>query len=119
MQLGYVFSRSVVSNSLQPPRTITHQAPLSVEFSRQEGWSGLPPFPPPGDLPNPGIELASAVSPALAGRFLTTEPPETHGTVTNLITECPVHLLAVADSCLGSLKEPGPKIWKQLAVSFT
>ena len=40
-------------------------------FSRQEQRSGLP-FPPPGDLPDPGIELAS---PALAGRFFTTEPP--------------------------------------------
>ena len=44
-------------------------------FSRQEYWSGLP-FPPPGDLPNPGIEPMSHMSPALAGRFLTTlEPP--------------------------------------------
>ena len=46
---------------------ITHQAPLSRGFSRQEYWSGLP-FPSPGDLPNPGIE---PVSPALAGRFFT------------------------------------------------
>ena len=36
----------------------SHQAPLSMGFSRQENWSGLP-FPPPGDHPNPGIELAS------------------------------------------------------------
>ena len=54
------------------PWTITHQAPLSMGFSRQEYWSGLP-FPTPGDLPNPGIELAF---PALAGGFFTTEPPE-------------------------------------------
>ena len=54
--------------------TVAHQAPLSVEFSRQEYWSGLP-FPPPRDLPNPGIEPASLVSPALAGRFFTAEPP--------------------------------------------
>ena len=40
-------------------------------FSGKESWSGLP-FPPLGDLPDPGIELAS---PALAGRFFTTEPP--------------------------------------------
>ena len=40
-------------------------------FSRQEYWSGLP-FPPPGDLPDPGIKLTSL---ALAGRFFTTEPP--------------------------------------------
>ena len=44
---------------------------LSMEFSRQEYWSGLP-FPSPGDLPSLGIEL---VSPALAGRFFTTVPP--------------------------------------------
>ena len=42
-----------------------------MEFSRQEYWSGLP-FPSPGDLPDPGIETASLVSPALAGRFFTT-----------------------------------------------
>ena len=40
-------------------------APLSVEFSRQEYWSGLP-FPTPGDLPNPGVELVSLGLPALA-----------------------------------------------------
>ena len=51
--------------------TIIHQAPLSMRFSRQEHWSGLP-FPSPVDLPNPGIEPASLMSPALAGRFLTT-----------------------------------------------
>ena len=45
-----------------------------MEFSRQEHWSGLP-FPIPGDLPDPGIELVSPASPALAGRFFTTEPP--------------------------------------------
>ena len=51
-----------------------HQALLSMEFSRQEYWSGLP-FPPPGHLPNPGIELESLVSPALAEGFFTTMPP--------------------------------------------
>ena len=49
----------------------SHQVPLSMEFPRQEYWSGLP-FPTPGDLPVPGIQLESA---ALAGRFFTTEPP--------------------------------------------
>ena len=49
---------------------VAHQAPLPMGFSRQEYWSGLP-CPPPGNLPNPGIELASLMSPALAGRFLT------------------------------------------------
>ena len=38
--------------------TVAHQAPLSMGFPRQEYWSGLP-FPPPGDLPHPGIELTS------------------------------------------------------------
>ena len=50
--------------------TIAHQAPLSVGFSRQEYWSGLP--CPPGDLPNPGMESASLMSPALAGMSFTT-----------------------------------------------
>jgi len=45
-----------------------------MEFPRQEYWSG-PPFPFPWDLPDPGIEPASPVAPALAGRFFTTELP--------------------------------------------
>ena len=53
------------------PWTIARQVPLSMEFSRQEYWSGLP-FPSPGDLPDPGIELTSLASPPLAGRFFTT-----------------------------------------------
>ena len=48
--------------------TVACQAPLSKGFSTQEKWSGLP-CPPPGDLPNPGIEPVSPASPALAGRF--------------------------------------------------
>ena len=51
--------------------TIAHQAPLSMRFSRQEYWSGLP-CPPPGDLPDPGMETVSLVSPALAGGLFTT-----------------------------------------------
>ena len=47
------------------------QAPLSMGFSRQGYWSGLP-CPPPWDRPNPGIEPTSFMSPALAGRFFTT-----------------------------------------------
>ena len=57
-------SCSVVSDSV-----LLHgacQAPLSMEFSRPEYWSGLP-CPPPGDLPDPGIKVASLMSPALAG----------------------------------------------------
>ena len=66
--------RSVVSDSATP-WTVAHQAPLSIGFSRQEHWSGLP-LPAPGDLPDPGIEPTSLVSPALAGRFFTTEPAD-------------------------------------------
>ena len=55
------------------PWTAARPAPLFMEFSRQEHWSGLP-FPSPGDLTNPGIELLSLVSPALAGVFFTTVP---------------------------------------------
>ena len=47
---------------------------LSMGFSRQECWSELP-FPPPGDLPDPGIEPKSLASSALAGGFFTTAPP--------------------------------------------
>ena len=53
------------------PWTIIHEAPLPMEFSRQEYCRRLP-FPTPGDLPDPGIEPASLVSPALAGGFFTT-----------------------------------------------
>ena len=53
------------------PWTVAHQAPLSMGFSRQEYWSGLP-FPSPGGLPDPGIEPGS---PALQADVLTSEPP--------------------------------------------
>ena len=45
-------------------RTVVHHSPLSMGFPRQEYWSGLP-FPPPGDLPDPGSEPASPTSPPL------------------------------------------------------
>ena len=53
------------------PWTGARQAPLSMGFSQQEYWSGLP-CPPPGDLPNPGTEPESLISPALADGFFTT-----------------------------------------------
>ena len=59
------------------PWTVAHQAPLSMGFSRQGYWSGLP-FPPPGNLPHAGIKPASLESPALAGRFFTTAPYGNH-----------------------------------------
>ena len=64
-----MLSRLVVSDSAAPG-TVALQALLSMEFFRQEYWSGLP-FLFPGNLPNPGIKLASLASPALAGRFFT------------------------------------------------
>ena len=56
------------------PWTVAFPAPLSMGFSRQEYWSGLP-FPTPGDLLKPGIEPTSLASPALVGRFFITAPP--------------------------------------------
>ena len=56
------------------PMTVAFQAPLSMEFSRQEYWSGLP-CPTPGDLPDPGIKPMSLASPALVGGFFTTALP--------------------------------------------
>ena len=56
------------------PGTVAHQAPLSMGFPRQEYWSELP-FLPPGDLPDSGIKPMSPVSPAMAGRLSSTEPP--------------------------------------------
>ena len=56
------------------PWTIACQAPLPMEFSRQEYWSGLP-FPTSEDLPNLGIQPTFLASPALAGEFFTTSPP--------------------------------------------
>ena len=70
-----VLSRSAVSDSLQPPWAVICQAPLSMGSSSQEYCSGLP-FPSPRDLPNPGTESAFSASPALAGKFFTTEPPK-------------------------------------------
>ena len=56
------------------PQTEAHWAPLPIEFSRQKYWNGLP-FPTPGNLPDPGIEPMSPVSPTLGGRVFTAEPP--------------------------------------------
>ena len=73
--IHYMHTCSVASHSLWLHGLwLTCQAFLSMKFSREEYWSGLS-FPFPGALFNPGIEPASPVSPALAGRFFTTEPP--------------------------------------------
>ena len=67
---------SIVSDFLQS-YGLACQAPLSMEFSRQEYWSGSS-CPPSGDLPNPGIEPDSLMSPALAGGSLPLMPPGKH-----------------------------------------
>ena len=56
------------------PRTAACQAPLPMGVFKQQYWSRLP-VPFPGDLPDPGVESESPVSPASAGGFFTTEPP--------------------------------------------
>ena len=66
-----LLSHSAVSSSFATPWTVARQAPLSMEFPRQEYWSGFP-FPSPGHLPDPEIEPGF---PALEGGFFT-EPPE-------------------------------------------
>ena len=69
-----LFSLSAMSDSFATLWTVVHQVLLSMGFPRQEYWNGLP-YPPPGDLPNPGIKPELPVSPALSGRFFTAEPP--------------------------------------------
>ena len=67
------------------PWTVARQAPVSVGFSRQEYWSGLP-CPSPGDLPDPGIKPASLASPVTAGKFHLGSPwmPYIHYYLTNM-----------------------------------
>ena len=71
--LSNLYSKLCVLSCVQlcNSMTVARQATLSMEFSRQEYYSRLP-FPAPGDLPDPGIELMYLVSLALAGRFFTT-----------------------------------------------
>ena len=67
----FVLSHFIRVRLFATPWTVGHQTPLSMGFSRQEYWSGLLCLPP-GDLPDPGIQPASLMSPALAGGFFTT-----------------------------------------------
>ena len=69
-----------MSDSFVTPWAVAHQALLSMEFYRQEYWTGLP-FPSPGDLPDSGIKPAPLASPAMAGGFFTTEPPGKPGQI--------------------------------------
>ena len=65
---------SIMSSSFVTPWTVAHQAPLSMDFFRQEYWSELS-LPTPEEFPRPGIELISFDSPTLTGGFFTTETP--------------------------------------------
>ena len=69
------------------PCTVACQAPLSMEFSRQEYWSGLL-CPLPEDLTSPGMELASLMSPALAGGFFTTSATGKSAYVNTCVLSC-------------------------------
>ena len=68
-----MFSRSLMSESFATLWTVVGQAPLSMGFSRQEYWSGLP-FPTPENLPDPGIKPPSPMFPAMLANSLSTEP---------------------------------------------
>ena len=67
-------AQSLSPTLCNPMDYIAYQAPLSMEFSRQEYWSGLP-FPTPRDLSDAGIEPMSLASPAMEGGFFTTVLP--------------------------------------------
>ena len=79
-------------------QTVAHQAPLSMEFYRQESWSGFP-SPPLGDLPDPGVKPVSLPSPALGGRFFTPS------------TSWEVHSLSMCIPERPTLKSSNPGHW--------
>ena len=90
------------------PWTIAHQTLLSTEFSRLEYWNGLP-FPPPGDVPDPGMEPTSPVSPALAARFFyhcATREAE-HSSITHQLTAGSGLLCSVAPVVSDSFRPHG------------
>ena len=101
---------------------VTLQAPLSMGFLRQEYKSGLP-FPPPGDISDPGI---SSLSPALAGRFVTTHPPKKSiliiaATAAKSFQSCPTLCDAIDGSPPGS-SVPGilqARTLEWVAISFS
>ena len=90
-----MLSCSVMLRLFETPRTAAHLAPLSVGFSSQEYWSGLP-FPCPGDLPDPGIEPASPVSPVLQADSL---PLSHRGSPTKTRQRSQIPEVKVSPSC--------------------
>ena len=91
-----LFGGSVTKScpTLVTPLTAAHQAPLSAGFPRQEYWSGVP-FPPPGNLPDPGIEPRSptlqAVSSTACRFFLTKPPGKPSGRIYSLLFLCLIY----------------------------
>ena len=83
--------------TLCDPMDCSLSVPLSMEFSRQEYWSGLP-FPTPGDLPGPEIKPASLASPALASKFFTTS-----ATQEAQVCVCVYIYIYIHETLLGSL----------------
>ena len=94
-----------MSTSLQP-MDCSPPGSLSTEFSRQEYWSGL--LCPPGDLPDPGMEL---VSPALAGGFFTTEPPEPLTPTQPAGLWCPSPPTSLLQAVWESVSEDTVRVW--------
>ena len=82
------------------PRIVANKTPLSMEFAKQEYWSGLP-FPTPEDLPNPGIEPVSLEPPALAGGFFTIVPSGKPLSLKFLKMHCFVTSMCKFLRCLG------------------
>ena len=74
-----------MSDSFATPWIVARQVSLSMGYPRQEYWNGLP-FPPPGDLPDLGIEHVSPSSPALTGGFFTTVPSGKHIVTIRILT---------------------------------
>ena len=94
-------------------RTVARQAPLSMRFSRQEYWSGLP-CPSPGDLPDPEIESTSLTSPVLAAGFFTTS------TTWEALSHCLVSFISMQrayyiTSLIPQKKRPSPRLWMQVS----
>ena len=112
------------------PRTVAHQAPLSMEFSREEYWSGLP-CPSPGDLPKPGVKPGF---PALKADSLLSEPPQGLCTFCWLSLEAPpltlllivfpfhtgitLNVTTSKMSCLATLHNPSPHSKFPITIPF-
>ena len=103
------------------PWTVAHQATLSMEFSSQEYWNGLPP-PSPRNLPDPGIKPVSPASSVFTGKFFTTEPQITVAgrNINNLRYPDDTTLMAESEELLKSLlmkvKEESEKVGLKLNI---